>query len=65
MKYNIQSVNLENLDTTQIIDNSLELQTILDCGGVLMVDSKNPTKDTVFVVYVDTGGLKISKVQLL
>lgn len=60
---NISYIDLENLDTTQLIDG-LELSTILSCGGVLMLDSKNPTEDTLVVVYVDTGSLKMSKVKL-
>lgn len=54
---------MDNIDKTQIIDESIELQTILDCGGVLMIDSKNPVDKEVFVLYIDTGRLKISKVK--
>ena len=34
---------IENIDKTQIIDNSAELQDILDCGGSFILDIKNPT----------------------
>ena len=29
-----------------------------------MLDAKNPTENTLYVVYINTGGLKISKVQI-
>lgn len=55
---------MDNIDKYQIIDESAELQTILDCGGVLLMDIKNPTKENVYVMYIDTAGLKISKVKI-
>lgn len=54
---------INDIDKLQIIDNSAELQTILDCGGILLMDIKNPDKNNVYVLYIDTGSLKLSKVE--
>lgn len=54
---------MENVDKLQIVDNTAELQDILDCGGVMLLDIKNPDKENVYVLYIDTGSLKISKVK--
>ena len=63
MNSNLSCINLEKLDKTQIVDG-LELDTILSCGGILMADSKNPTNENIYVVYIDTGRLKITKIKL-
>lgn len=55
---------MENVDKLQIVDNTAELQDILDCGGVMLLDIKNPDKENVYVLYIDTGSLKISKVKV-
>lgn len=55
---------IENIDKTQIIDDSAELQDILDCGGSLILDIKNPDEQNIYVLYVDTGNLKMAKVEL-
>lgn len=59
----VEYIDVDKIDTTQLVDD-LELSTILNCGGVLMLDAKNPTENTLYVVYINTGGLKISKVQI-
>lgn len=60
---NINCINVGKLDKSQLIDG-IELQQILSCGGILMVDSSNPIEDNLFVVYINTGKLRISKVKL-
>lgn len=55
---------MENVDKLQIVDNTAELQDILDCGGVMLLDIKNPDKENVYVLYIDTGSLKISKIKV-
>ena len=55
---------MENVDKLQIVDSTAELQDILDCGGVMLLDIKNPDKENVYVLYIDTGSLKISKVKV-
>lgn len=59
----VEYIDVNKIDTMQLVDD-LELSTILGCGGVLMLDAKNPTENTLYVVYINTGGLKISKVQI-
>lgn len=54
---------IENIDKTQIIDDSAELQDILDCGGSLILDIKNPDEQNIYVLYIDTGSLKMAKVE--
>ena len=55
---------VDRIDKLQIIDSSAELQTILDCGGNLMLDIKSPDKNNLYITYVDSGMLKVSKVEV-